>query len=713
MRIYKMRATFGKLENRELELQPGLNIIEAPNEWGKSTWCAFLVAMLYGIETRARTTQAALAEKEKYAPWSGSPMEGRIDLNWNGRDITIERRSKGRIPFGAFAAYETATGLAVPELTAANCGQMLLGVERSVFTRAGFLRLNDLPVTQDEALRRRLNALVTTGDESGAGDLLAAKLRDLKNRCRYNRSGLLPQAEAELAELENRQRELSGLQRETEECTQRLAQVEEHLERLKNHQAALRFEAARADAARVGEAQAALATVQQRLAELEMACAGQMSREDAEEKLRRAKALQQEWMSMQMEDRMLPGMPEKPECPEVFAGMEREELLRKVRSDTEKDQQLRQAAEKKPLLAWALMALGLLGAAACAALQLWPAVAAAAAIVFAGSAVWIAANGHSRRLTAEAESLAAQYPWRDAGQWMRAAEDYVNQMEKYQSSLAQYQAARGDLDQRYAAMQQRVQILTQGQELRTLMDRWQQAVEAHHACDDARRDRRQAENYLQSIRAMAKTAEPPAFADSLTYTEAETARLISDYAARQRQLQNQAAKFQGAMASIGDEQVLQEKIDALRRRISALEETCAALETAQQTLAAATDQLQRRFAPRITARAQELFAVLTDGRYDRLNLTQELAVNAAAEGETTLHSAQWRSEGTVDQLYFALRLAVAAELTPNAPLILDDALVRFDDRRLRNAMKVLNDQALDKQVILFTCQSRESAIRLF
>ena len=65
MRIYKMRATFGKLEDRVLELKPGLNVIEAPNEWGKSTWCAFLVTMLYGIETRARTTQAALAEKEK------------------------------------------------------------------------------------------------------------------------------------------------------------------------------------------------------------------------------------------------------------------------------------------------------------------------------------------------------------------------------------------------------------------------------------------------------------------------------------------------------------------------------------------------------------------------------------------------------------------------------------------------------------------------
>ena len=176
MRIYKMTATFGKLEHETLTLEPGLNVITAPNEWGKSTWCAFLVAMLYGLDTRAKTTKTNLADKERYVPWSGSPMAGRMDIHWKGRDIAIERTTKGRIPLGEFRAYETDTGLAVPELTAANCGQLLLGVEQSVYRRSGFIRLSDLPVTADEDLRRRLNALVTTGDASGDAERLAKAL---------------------------------------------------------------------------------------------------------------------------------------------------------------------------------------------------------------------------------------------------------------------------------------------------------------------------------------------------------------------------------------------------------------------------------------------------------------------------------------------------------------------------------------------------------
>ena len=69
MRILSMTATFGKLDNETLDLGKGLNIRSAPNEWGKSTWCAFLTAMLYGIDTRERTRGDNLADKDKYLPW--------------------------------------------------------------------------------------------------------------------------------------------------------------------------------------------------------------------------------------------------------------------------------------------------------------------------------------------------------------------------------------------------------------------------------------------------------------------------------------------------------------------------------------------------------------------------------------------------------------------------------------------------------------------
>ena len=159
MILLQLRANFGKLHGT-LTLHEGLNELCLPNEAGKSTWSAFLLAMLYGIDTRERATRENqnLPAKERYRPWDGSSMEGAIDLIWNGRAITIERRSQGRTPMGAFRAYETESGTPVPELTAENCGRTLCGAERSVFERTAFVRQLGMAVSSDAQLEQRLSA---------------------------------------------------------------------------------------------------------------------------------------------------------------------------------------------------------------------------------------------------------------------------------------------------------------------------------------------------------------------------------------------------------------------------------------------------------------------------------------------------------------------------------------------------------------------------
>ena len=98
---------------------------------------------------------------------------------------------------------------------------------------------------------------------------------------------------------------------------------------------------------------------------------------------------------------------------------------------------------------------------------------------------------------------------------------------------------------------------------------------------------------------------------------------------------------------------------------------------------------------------------LTGGAYDRIAINEDLTILAARSTETGLRTAQWRSEGTMDQMYLALRLAVWEELSPRSPLVLDDALIRFDQTRMEKALDVLAGLSRDRQILLFTCQQRE------
>jgi len=699
MKIYSMTATFGKLEHETLTLTPGLNIIHAPNEWGKSTWCAFLVAMLYGIETKERTTKATLADKERYAPWSGSPMSGRMDLQWNGRDITIERSSKGRSVFGIFRAYETDTGLEIPELRADNCGQMLLGVEKSVFTRSGFLRLTDLPVTQDETLRRRLNALVTTGDESGTADALSQNLRDLKNRVRANRAnGLLPQAEAQRASLEGKLAELQQLQAQSRRITQRQQELEAHQQQLKNHQAALEYEKNRAYAGKLAEAEAQAVQAEAQLEAAKAKCQGLPEADTADSMLLRLDQLQSGMNALQMDAQLLP---EVPKAPEICRALQTRDTAADEAAYT---QVAAQAKKKLPMI------LGILLAVLSLALVLiphWGGLLGAAAGCIAGILLIVTNRISCRKASDKARALEETYYPLTPGTWVQAAQAAQAAQEEYEAALESYEAERSAIAARAKVLKEENEALTGGLPLAQCRQVYLDARDSWLRLSEARKEHYRAAQLVQALRTSHKEVAPAPFPDSLTHTEAETARLLSDCGWEQRQLHERLGHCKARMEALGSGEALAGQLEAVNHRIEELEDTYAALEIAQQTLTRAAAELQRRFAPRISQRAQEIFRKLTDGRYTRLTLADDLTVHAGAGDEDTLHSALWRSDGTMDQLYLALRLAVSEALTPEAPLILDDALVRFDDQRLREAIDLLLEASEHKQVILFSCQTRE------
>lgn len=235
MHILEMQAAYGRLRGDSLRLEPGLNLIYAPNESGKSTWCSFIRTMLYGLPTRQ---SGPLADKNRFAPWTGETMQGRMDLETDGRRWTVLRDTRrANAPMQNFACTYTGTAQPVPEVNGQNLGETLLGVPREVFQRSAFIGQSGLAVSQDPELERRIAALLSTGQEDVSYSESYDRLKKQLNRRRHNKTGLIPQLEQEQARLDEALRRQAELTAQLENAREQQCTAQTRVEELEQRRA--------------------------------------------------------------------------------------------------------------------------------------------------------------------------------------------------------------------------------------------------------------------------------------------------------------------------------------------------------------------------------------------------------------------------------------------------------------------------------------------
>ena len=142
-----------------------------------------------------------------------------------------------------------------------------------------------------------------------------------------------------------------------------------------------------------------------------------------------------------------------------------------------------------------------------------------------------------------------------------------------------------------------------------------------------------------------------------------------------------------------EEKSLNEKVEARQCAIDKLQEI--------------SGNMQKRLREKLNDRVSEIMEEITDGRYSRLVIESGLDISLMSEGRKV--DIMRVSQGTAEQIYFALRMAASEILLEEEfPVILDDVFVNYDEKRLKNILKWLVKSK--KQILLFTCQKRELEI---
>ena len=141
------------------------------------------------------------------------------------------------------------------------------------------------------------------------------------------------------------------------------------------------------------------------------------------------------------------------------------------------------------------------------------------------------------------------------------------------------------------------------------------------------------------------------------------------------------------------------------------------LKCTRQLLERTRSEVARHHQPAALIEASHWLARLTEGRYVQITTAADEARLDVHDAAGVIWNPERLSRGTREQVFLALRLALVRDLHEQGitlPIVMDDALVNFDDQRARAASRTLvefmKDRNGDHQMLVLTCHAHVATL---
>ena len=151
---------FGTLSDFDFTFKDGLTVICRENGFGKSTFAAFIKAMLYGLP-KTGSRSVVENERKRYDPWQGGKYGGFLEFEYQGTAYRVTRY------FGKTAAKDE---FSVMDLSgrrsdtpfSKQLGEELFGLDADSFARSTYMpQLAPREMEATTSIRTKLSDLAT------------------------------------------------------------------------------------------------------------------------------------------------------------------------------------------------------------------------------------------------------------------------------------------------------------------------------------------------------------------------------------------------------------------------------------------------------------------------------------------------------------------------------------------------------------------------
>jgi uncharacterized protein YhaN len=196
--------------------------------------------------------------------------------------------------------------------------------------------------------------------------------------------------------------------------------------------------------------------------------------------------------------------------------------------------------------------------------------------------------------------------------------------------------------------------------------------------------------------------------DAMENEFAELKKQHNDLGEKIGSLRNELGRIDGSSAATAAAEEAQEYLASIRESV----DDYVKVRLASIVLRQAIENYRAKNQGPLLSRASELFSRLTLGSFAGLKTDYNACDEPILQGVRSNGNSvdvYGMSDGTIDQLYLALRLATVEKyLESNEPIpfIVDDILIRFDDDRAKATLMVLADLSKKTQVLFFTHHTR-------
>jgi len=685
MKIKKLRINgYGKFTDKEIALKDGLNLIFGKNEAGKSTIQSFIKAMLFDFPRKNIDGEGRLPASKKYKPWSGSDFGGLLEIETDDDRLLKIDRDFVRKDAAVFDnnlrditqefPYTKKNGLAV--------GESLLNMDRECFENTSFIKQGGTIVLQDDRknLFDKLMNISQTGSEntsaSSAKAALSSAIKDLGNNRTKNRPYNI--AITEYRRLAQQLEDADKKRTEMKEYSNRQQSLELEIKNLKSDLS--KYESLQEIAGLKKERDLILQLKEkydgfsnniQNLSKDIFSTGQQIDKNQLSANITEAEILdniRKTATAMEKQKGIVSGDPES-------------KLIK-----------LEKNKERKRI--W--LALSYIGITATALLAILfhPAI-----FILTATVTAILIYLHIKKPHYSADKLHEQLKLiKECRQDLILINAFIESAEG--DKAKNFEDAGNTLNGLFENKKQSALLesqLIRQKERKADLEKFRGDVLGQY------NDISQIETLLKAINSKINESGY----DNANSGKITTANPKIELEEKQRNLSGVKAVLNEYMQSDEELAQLEESLEFNKEKLDSIQTEIHAMGIASEIITQAAENMQKDIIPRLNEKTGVILNQITNGSHSTLATGLDNEVNT--EFQNSVHSLWEFSDGTIDQMYFALRVAASEVFSEkeSVPIIIDEAFAYYDETRIKSTFDFLSEIAKNKQIIVFTCKEKE------